>query len=114
MTSSRRSPVTGGTAAGGRPLRGRPRAFVEWQALGRWGELPTWETQVAGYMLRQAREDASLTQAELGRRLGISQQAVAQAERWQANPTVGFMRRWADACVSELVLRLVRSTPSSR
>ena len=103
-------------AAGDRPARlsrGRPRAFPEWQALRRWGKLPPWEAQVAGYLLRQAREDAGLTQRELGQRLGISQQAVAQAERWSANPTVGFMRKWAASCGAELLIALEVSAPSA-
>ena len=78
--------------------RRRPRHFAEWRTLRRWGKLPPWEQDVAGYRLRLAREDAGLTQAGLADRLGISQQAVAQAERWSANPTVEQIRRWAEAC----------------
>lgn len=48
--------------------------------------------------MRLARGDAGLTQAGLAERLGISQQAVAQAERWSANPTVDQIRRWAEVC----------------
>ncbi len=87
--------------------RARPRAFAEWQALQRWGKLPFWEQAVAGYLLRGAREQAGLTQKLLGEKLGVSQQAVAQAERWSANPTVEFMRRWADACGSSLDIRFL-------
>ena len=82
--------------------RARPRTFPEWQALRRWGKLPLWERAVAGYLLREAREQAGLTQKILGEKLGVSQQAVAQAEQWSANPTVEFMRRWADASGSSL------------
>ena len=78
--------------------RGRPRQFAEWRTLRRWGRLPPWEEMVAGYLLRLAREEAELTQAELAERLGVSQQAVAQAERWSSNPTVEQLRRWAEAC----------------
>jgi transcriptional regulator with XRE-family HTH domain len=39
-------------------------------------------------LLREARREAGLTQAELGRRLGVSQAAVAKLERPGANPTV--------------------------
>ena len=86
--------------------RQRPRSFAEWQALRRWGKLPEWERGVAGYLLRASRETAGLTQAELGTRLGASQQAVAQAERWTANPTIGFMRRWAAACGVAITLQV--------
>lgn len=39
-------------------------------------------------LLREARREAGLTQAELGRRLGVSQAAMAKLERPGANPTV--------------------------
>ena len=87
-----------------RMSRARPSAFPEWQALRRWGKLPPWEEGVAGYLLRALRAEAGLTQHELAARLGVSQQAVAQAERWNGNPTVAFMRGWADACGASLEL----------
>ncbi len=88
--------------------RGRPRAFAEWRTLRRWGKLPAWERGVAGYLLRAARVEAGLTQRELAGRLGVTQQAVAQAERWQANPTVDLMRRWAEACGAVLELGIAQ------
>ena len=78
--------------------RSRPRSFTEWCALRRWNKLPTWERSVPGYLLRKARIDAGLTQNELASLLGISQQAVSQAEKWQSNPTIGFLHRWVEAC----------------
>lgn len=86
--------------------RRRPRAFAEWRALRRWGKLPPWEQDVAGYLLRLARERAGLTQRQLAARLGVSQQAVAQAEQWNANPTVHFLRRWAASCGADLRIEL--------
>lgn len=77
--------------------RRRPRAYAEWAALQRWGRLPVWEESPPGHLLRAAREAAGLTQEALARRLDCSQQAVAQAERADANPTIGFARRWAEA-----------------
>jgi transcriptional regulator with XRE-family HTH domain len=56
----------------------------------------------AGYLLRSAREEARVTQQEMADRLDCSQQAIAQAERWSSNPTVRFLRRWADALGREL------------
>lgn len=94
--------------SGRRVTRARPRAFAEWQALRRWGKLPTWERDVAGFVMRQAREDAALTQQELATRLGVSQQAVAQAERWNANPCLDLLRRWAAATGTVLDLSFVR------
>jgi transcriptional regulator with XRE-family HTH domain len=76
--------------------------------LRRWGKLPEWEQGVVGYLLRLAREEAGLTQRELAGRLGVSQQAVAQAERWQSNPTVELIRRWAAACGATAKIRLTR------
>lgn len=78
--------------------RARPRAFSEWAALRRWGMLPAWEKTSAGYLLRLAREEAGLTQAALAKELRCSQQAIAQAERWDANPTFRYMESWAEAC----------------
>jgi DNA-binding XRE family transcriptional regulator len=84
--------------------RGKPRGFVEWKTLRRWGKLPISERSVPGYLLRLTREEADLTQEALARRLEITQQAVAQAERWQSNPTVSFMKSWMGACGKELKL----------
>jgi len=86
--------------------RRRPRDYVEWKTLREWGELPPWEEVPPGYLLREARERAGLTQVALGERLGVTQQAVARAERWEANPTVALLRRWAEASGCELVLAL--------
>lgn len=43
----------------------------------------------AARLIRETRKASGLTQAELGRRLGVSQAAVAQLEQPGANPTVG-------------------------
>ena len=66
----------------------------------------TAEDGAAGDLLRRAREKAGLTQTELADRLGHTQQAVAQAERAESNPTVSFLRRWARACGRSLSIRL--------
>lgn len=42
----------------------------------------------AALLIRKARNEAGLSQAELGRRLGMSQAAVAKLERTGSNPTV--------------------------
>lgn len=95
-------------------VRRKPRAFAEWKALRRWGKLPAWEREPAGYLLRLSREDAGLTQGELAKRLGASQQAVAQAERWESNPSVEFLRRWAAACGAVVRLSLRRHGGGAR
>ncbi len=78
-------------------VRRRPRDYVEWKTLRRWGKLPVWEELRPGYVLREARERAGLSQAELARRLGCTQQAVSQAERAESNPTMSFVEGWARA-----------------
>ena len=47
----------------------------------------------AGSLLRAARLDAGLTQAQLAARLGLSQPAVARLERPNANPTARTLDR---------------------
>lgn len=42
----------------------------------------------AAALIRKARSEAGLSQAELGERLGMSQAAVAKLERAGSNPTV--------------------------
>ena len=86
--------------------RRRPRGYEEWQALRRWGRLPEQEELVVGYLLREAREACGLTQVELARRIGCSQQAISQAERWQSNPTVQLLERWAEAVGGRLELSI--------
>ncbi len=50
--------------------RTRPRDYLEWRTLRRWGKLPLWEGLFPGYLLREARERAGLTQREMAARLG--------------------------------------------
>ena len=86
--------------------RRRPRDYEEWSALRRWGKLPREEGTVAGFLLREARESAGLSQAELAMRLGRSQQAISQAERWGSNPTVALLIEWAEAVGRKLRLEM--------
>lgn len=86
--------------------RRRPRDYVEWKCLREWGKIPYWEESPPGYLLRETRERAGFTQRDLAKRLGMTQQAVSQAESREANPTIAFMRRWAEACGLELEIRL--------
>jgi DNA-binding XRE family transcriptional regulator len=91
--------------------RRRPRSYEEWAALRRWRRLPAEEQLVPGYLLRTAREESGLTQQALARRLGCSQQAVSQAERWSANPTAELMRAWAEATGRRLQIELAPLPP---
>jgi transcriptional regulator with XRE-family HTH domain len=47
----------------------------------------------ASELLRTARREAGLTQAELARRAGTTQSAIARMERRGANPTVAWLDR---------------------
>ncbi|MEO7793458.1 MAG: helix-turn-helix transcriptional regulator [Thermoanaerobaculia bacterium] len=84
---------------------------MEWNALARWGQLPAWEPLRPGFRLRAAREAAKVTQAELARRLGVTQQAVAQAERAASNPTVAFAETWARALGAVLTFEVLPLPP---
>jgi hypothetical protein len=42
--------------------------------------------------------------AALAWRLECFQQAIAQSERWESNPTIKFIRSWADALGYEVSL----------
>lgn len=86
--------------------RTRPRDFVEWKTLRRWGKLPPWEDIFPGYLLRAAREEAGLTVSQMAERLGCSQDEIAQAEEPQSNPTVSFLKAWAEALGGRLEIVL--------
>ena len=93
--------------------RRKPRSYVEWKTLRRWQALPEWEETPPGYLLRLRREEACVTQTEMGRRLGCSQQAIARTERWSSNPTVALLRSWARALGSDLEITLRRFSADS-
>jgi transcriptional regulator with XRE-family HTH domain len=63
-------------------------------------------------LVRRARVDAGLTQAQLARRLGVSQAALARLERPGANPTVATLDRVLRAAGRRLDLRLRRTESS--
>lgn len=94
--------------------RTRPRDYLEWKTLRRWGKLPPWEGLFPGYLLREARERAGLTQREMAARLGCSQQAVAQAERPLSNPTVALLQAWAEATGGRLDISFTQISPETR
>jgi len=57
-----------------------------------------------GKLLADARRGAGLTQADLGKRLAISQAAVAQLERADSNPRLATLDRALRAAGVELVI----------
>lgn len=58
--------------------------------------------------LVRARMDAKLTQAELARRLGTTQSAVARLEGGGVSPSFATLRRYAEATGTRLTVGLVR------
>jgi transcriptional regulator with XRE-family HTH domain len=66
--------------------------------------------QPAALLLRKVRREVGVTQAEVARRLGVSQGAVAKLERLDANPTIATL----DNALQSLGSRLVLSTKPKR
>jgi transcriptional regulator with XRE-family HTH domain len=58
----------------------------------------------AASLVRSTRLQAGLSQAELGRRLGMSQAAVARLERPSTNPTIATLERLLHATGHRLEL----------
>jgi transcriptional regulator with XRE-family HTH domain len=61
-------------------------------------------TSLPGRLLADARKHAGLTQADLAKRLAISQAAVAQLERVDSNPRLATLDRALRAAGVELVV----------
>jgi transcriptional regulator with XRE-family HTH domain len=60
-----------------------------------------------GQVIREARRRAGLSQADLARRLGTTQSAIARLERGRSEPSFSKVAAAARACGIELVPRLV-------
>jgi len=56
-------------------------------------------------LVRNARKQSGLTQAELAERAGVTQSVIARLERSGANPTLDTLERLLDAAGYELELR---------
>jgi transcriptional regulator with XRE-family HTH domain len=67
-------------------------------------------TQQAGAAVRAARREASLTQAQLGRRLGTSGAYIANVEAGRENLTIGQLANIAAALGTGLELSFPRPT----
>ena len=59
------------------------------------------------HLVREARKRAGLTQAELAKRVGTSQSAIARLERGGVTPTLAKLDQLVRACGLELEVRLV-------
>ena len=62
-------------------------------------------------LFREARRRAGLTQAELARRVGTSQPAIARYERARAMPDLDTLHRIVEACGLDLRLELAEPDP---
>jgi transcriptional regulator with XRE-family HTH domain len=65
----------------------------------------------ASEAIRNARIRAGITQAELARRLGTTQSAVARLEASSSNPTVATLERALEATGHRLLLAAARTDP---
>ena len=59
--------------------------------------------------LVRARTAAKLTQAEVARRLGTTQSAIARLEGGRVSPSFTTLRRYAEATCTRLTVGLVRT-----
>ena len=84
--------------------RRKPRRYTEWKVLRQWEMIPSWEVNPPGYLLREARESAGITQQLLASVLGCSRQAISRAERFDSTPPLEFTNAWTAA----LGLKLLR------
>lgn len=84
------------------------------RALSRPGFKEAWEARVGAdsglEMLAQARADAGLTQAQVAARMGTSRSVVSRLEAALRDkrdaPTLGLLRRYAEACGRRLVVEM--------
>ena len=63
--------------------------------------------------LVRARSAAKLTQAELARRLGTTQSAIARLEGGRVSPSLNTLRRYAEATGTRLTVALVQAEAST-
>lgn len=68
----------------------------------------------SGDLLREAREDAGLSQTELARRSGVAQSMVSSYEAGKRQPALSTLSRLIEATGHTLSLSLQRSDPSVR
>jgi ribosome-binding protein aMBF1 (putative translation factor) len=62
-----------------------------------------------GVILRQAREEAGLTQEELARRMRTKKSAISRIENHADDVRLSTLRRYADAVGANLQIRLAQS-----
>ena len=57
--------------------------------------------------LIEARQEKGVTQGELARRMGTTQSAIARLESGNANPSLNFLHRVAQALSAQLEVRFI-------
>jgi transcriptional regulator with XRE-family HTH domain len=67
---------------------------------------------LAAHLIRRARADAAMTQAELASRAGLSQSAIARLERGDSNPTIATLANVIAATGHRLALAAQPHRPS--
>lgn len=65
-----------------------------------------------GFLIREMRQRAAITQEELARRLGMSQSAIARWESGSVSPRLDTLERIAEAC--DLDLQILLTPPGDR
>jgi len=76
-------------------------------------EARAYEFEIARSLI-EARSDAGLTQAEVAKRMGTTQSAIARIEGGSQLPSMKSVIRYAAAIGARPVLQLVRETQKSR
>jgi DNA-binding XRE family transcriptional regulator/predicted RNase H-like HicB family nuclease len=75
-----------------------------------WVEVPA--KLATKLYLRWARHEAGLSQAQLAKKVGVTQQAIAKLEHPKSNPMLDTLERVAAALGAQLEIRLTPGRPS--
>jgi transcriptional regulator with XRE-family HTH domain len=67
--------------------------------------------KTAGSLLRQARRDAGISQAELAFRAGVAQSVISAYEAGRRQPSLPTLARLTDAAGSDLVVDIQQQPP---
>ncbi len=59
--------------------------------------------------LVKARADAKMSQADVAKRIGTTQSAIARLEGGKVSPSISTLRRYAEATGSKLQINLIHS-----